>query len=164
MITTEDTGGHGETQGKTAYDYEVSPASGGRESSASAQNALARQQARRTSKTCCAGGSQAALRRRHEKADLLHGFTSRIYFTDLLHYVFGFLGALLHSVADCLGAFLYAMPGVLGNGLSGVAGLVGGLFSGVPRFHCRFLGCVPGIFGRVLHVGSDLAVRECSQS
>src|ERR1700687_3356284 len=81
MITTEDTGGHGETQGKTAYDYEVSPASGGRESSASAQNALARQQARRTSKTCCASGSQPALRRRHEKADLLHGFTSQIYFT-----------------------------------------------------------------------------------
>src|ERR1035441_8316172 len=57
----------------------------------------------------------------------------QVYFTDLLHYVFGFLASLLHAFAGCLGAFFHAFSGILGSGLSGIAGFVGSLFSGFAR-------------------------------
>src|ERR1039458_7816083 len=64
---------------------------------------------RSAAKARCANSSRLALRCRREKA-------------DLLHYVFGFLGALLHALAGRLSAFFHALPGVLGSGLSGIAG------------------------------------------
>src|SRR6202045_897052 len=65
MITTEDTGQHRETRGKTGYDYKVKRASGRRDSGTTAQKSLPQQQQRQRQDRRRRRPAAQAVRSRH---------------------------------------------------------------------------------------------------